>query len=273
MQCEKEYDNFFHYTIRLMMADVMDDAIVELYTLKSANSRFMFTRSLLLKHEMLASTLDDDFEYDHPSVSKSLQQSGNALFKAELYEEAADMYTKSLRGSKPTTELYALAMANRSAAHFHMGKYEHCLRGARVAMTANYPSELAYKLYERAGHAEHILGMVERAKESYAVCLTRLDEADMSAEDKREFRAAVQVAATECEQVLIERERTTKTPIAEHLVGERNENIPALSAFVELKMSEDMGRGVYASRDINPGKWSIMGRLSHMPILWVRRTY
>jgi len=45
-----------------------------------------------------------------------------------------------------------------------------------------------------------------------------------------------------------------KTPIVEQLVGGRNENIPALSAFVELKMSEDMGRGVYATSDIYPGK-------------------
>ncbi|XP_029342267.1 SET and MYND domain-containing protein 4-like [Acyrthosiphon pisum] len=253
MGCEKEYYKFFHYTIRLLKANVMDDVIVELYKQKSANSRFMFTRSLLRKHKILASTLDDGFEYDHPSTSTNLRQSGNALFKAELYEEAADMYTKSLKGSKPSTECYALAMANRSAAHFCMGKYDHCLRDARCAMATNYPSKLAYKLYERAGHAERKLGLVERAKESYAVCLTRLDEADMSAENKRKFRVAVEIAVTECEQVLTEQERAMKIPIIEHLVGGRNDNIPALSAFVELKMSEDMRRGVYATRDINPG--------------------
>jgi len=77
----------------------------------------------------------------------------------------------------------------------------------------------------------------------------------MSAENKRKFRAAVEIAATECEELLTaERKMTTKTHRVEHLVGGRNENIPALSAFVELKMSDDMGRGVYATRDINPGK-------------------
>jgi len=254
MECEKEYYNFFHYTIKLILADAMDDAMVELYNLKSANGRFMFTRSLLRRHGMLASTLDMGFEYDHPIVTTSLRQRGNALFKAGLYEEAADMYTKSLRGSNASTESYALAMANRSAAHFRMGKYDHCLSGARLAISANYPSKLAYKLYERAGHAERILGLVERAKESYAVCLTRLDEADMSAEDKRKFRAAVEIAATECEELLTEQKKTVKTPSVEQLVGGRNENIPALSAFVELKMSDNMGRGVYATRDIDPGK-------------------
>jgi len=76
----------------------------------------------------------------------------------------------------------------------------------------------------------------------------------MSAENKRKFREAVEIAATECEELPTRQKRTIKTPPVEQLVGGRNENIPALSAFVELKMSENMGRGVYATRDINPGK-------------------
>jgi len=77
----------------------------------------------------------------------------------------------------------------------------------------------------------------------------------MSAENKRKFRMAIEKATSECEQVLTEHKRTMKTPRPdEQLVGGRNEHIPALSAFVELRMSENMGRGVYATHDINPGK-------------------
>jgi len=76
----------------------------------------------------------------------------------------------------------------------------------------------------------------------------------MPAEKKRKFRMAVEIAVTECNELLAYQKRTMKTSPVEQLVGGRNENIPALSAFVELKMSEKMGRGVYATRDINPGK-------------------
>ncbi|XP_015376310.1 PREDICTED: SET and MYND domain-containing protein 4-like [Diuraphis noxia] len=252
---DMEYNNFLHYSTRLLMSDVLGDVYVELSKQKSANSRFMFTRALLRKHKILVPTLDVDIEYDHPIMSTSLRQNGNVFFKAKLYAAAADMYTKSLTGCDPSTEYYALAMANRSAAHFHMGQYERCLNDARCALGSNnYPSKLAYKLYERAGHAERMLDLVEQAKESYAICLTRLDESDLSVENKRKFRTAVEKAATECEELLTERKRTMKTPPVEHLVGGKNKNIPALSAFVELKMSENMGRGVYATRDINPGK-------------------
>ncbi|XP_060874183.1 SET and MYND domain-containing protein 4-like [Metopolophium dirhodum] len=249
------FDNFCYYSTRLLMADVLGDVYVEVAKTQSANRRFMFTRALLRKHNMLATSLDTDkfFEYEHPTISESLRQRGNEFFKAKMYEKAVDMYTKSLKSCKPNTECNALAVANRSAAHFHMGKYDLCLKGLRVAMWANYPSKLAYKLYERAGNAERKLGLVEKAMESYTECLTRLDEADMSAENKRKFRAAVEIAVTECDELLTYQKSVMKTPPGEQLVGGRNENIPALSAFVELKMSENMGRGVYATRDINPG--------------------
>ncbi|KAL5233657.1 hypothetical protein ACI65C_001067 [Semiaphis heraclei] len=251
---EIQYDNFLHYSTRLLMSDALGDIYVELSKQKSANSRFMFTRALLRKHKMLVTTLDVDIEYNHPILSTSLRQNGNAFFKAKLYAVAADMYTKSLTGSDPSAECYALAMANRSAAHFHMGQYEHCLEDARCALVSdNYPSKLTYKLYERAGHAERMLGLFERAKESYAVCLTRLDESDMSAETKRKFKVAIEMVAAECEELMAVQKRTMKTSAVEHLVGGKNKNIPALSAFVELKMSKNMGRGVFATRDINPG--------------------
>jgi len=86
------------------------------------------------------------------------------------------------------------------------------------------------------------------------MCLTRLDEADLSAETKRKFRASVESAISKCEEQPTDRKQTIETPTVELLAGGKNKNIPALSTFVELKMSENMGRGVYATRDINPGK-------------------
>jgi len=249
-----EYDNFFYYSTRMLMPDVEENVKEELSNLKSANSRFLYIHAMLSKYNMLASKLDTGFEYNRTDLSENLRQSGNEFFMAGMYKMAADVYTKCLAGSEPSTECYALAMANLSAAHLRMGNFRDCLRSVHYAMVANYPSGIAYKLYERAARAERKMGFIERAKESYAVCLTRLDEADMSAHDKRKYRAAVEIATAECEELLAVRRRTEETPIVEQLVGGRNENIPALSAFVEVKMTENMGRGVFATRDINPGK-------------------
>ncbi|XP_022163705.1 SET and MYND domain-containing protein 4-like [Myzus persicae] len=250
-----EYDNFLHYSSRLLMADVLGDVYVDFSKLDSPNSRFMFTRALLRKHKLQRQTLYVDMEYDKPSVSANLRQNGNKFFKAKQYAKAAELYTECLMGSDSYTECHALALANRSAAYFHLGKYELSLKDAHWAMGSNYPSKLMYKLHERAGHAERMIGLIERAIKSYAMCLTLLDEVDMSEENKRKFRAAIEKASTECHEVLAEHKKKPKKPRPddEQLIGGRNERIPALSAFVELRMSKDMGRGVYATRDINPG--------------------
>uniref|UniRef100_A0A2H8U026 SET and MYND domain-containing protein 4 n=1 Tax=Melanaphis sacchari TaxID=742174 RepID=A0A2H8U026_9HEMI len=250
---DMEYDNFLHYSRRLQMADALGGVYVHLSTLKTAKSRFVFTRSLLRKHKMLTPTLNVDLEYDGPASTAKLRLKGNDFFKSKMYGKAADMYTMCLVSSDPTSECHALALGNRSAAYYHMGQFELCLKDVRWAIMSNYPPKLAYKLYERAGNAERMLGLAERAKESYAECLIRMDEVDMSEENKLKFRTAVDIAVAQCDERLEERKKTKKVLPAEQLVGGKNENIPALSAFVELKMSKDMGRGVYATHDINPG--------------------
>ncbi|CAH1738289.1 unnamed protein product [Aphis gossypii] len=248
-----EYDNFLHYSRRLQMADALGDVYVNLSALKTAKSRFLFTRSLLIKHKMLTRTLNIQMDYDCPALSENFRQKGNDFFRAKKYVKAVDLYTRCLMGSEPTTECHALALGNRSAAHFHLGHFELCIKDARWAMVTNYPSKLAYKLYERAGNAECMLGLAQRAKDSFTECLKRLDEVDMSAENKRKFRETIEIAITKCDERLEDRKRTKKVPPIEELVGGSNETIPALSAFVELKMTEDMGRGVFATHDINPG--------------------
>lgn len=249
-----EYDNFLHYSRRLQMADALGDVYVNLSALKTAKSRFLFTRSLLIKHKMLTRTLNIEMEYDCPTLSANIRQKGNDFFRAKKYTKAIDLYTRCLMGSEPTTECHALALGNRSAAHYHLGHFELCIKDAHWAMVCNYPSKLAYKLYERAGNAECMLGLAQRAKDSFTECLIRLDEVDMSAENKRKFRETIEIAIAKCDERLEDRKRTKKVPPIEELVGGRNENIPALSAFVELKMTKDMGRGVFATHDINPGK-------------------
>jgi len=250
-----EYDNFLHYTSRLLMADVLGDVYVDFSKLNSPNGRFMFTRALLHKYKLQTQTLEVDMDYDQPNVSASLRQKGNEFFKAKQYEKAADLYTECLMGSDSNTECHALALGNRSAAYFHMGKYELSPKDARWAMGSKYPSRLMYKLHERAGHAERMVGLVERATRSYTKCLTLLDQGDMSEKIKLKLREPIEKALTECLEVWTEHKKKPKKPRPdEQLIGGRNEHIPALSAFVELRMTKDMGRGVYATHDINPGK-------------------
>jgi len=44
------------------------------------------------------------------------------------------------------------------------------------------------------------------------------------------------------------------------LLGSPNKNIPALSKFVKIKYSESMGRSLFVSTDVHPGKNKIFFR-------------
>jgi len=185
--------------------------------------------------------------------SKSFRDKGNEFFKNKDYVSALKNYTNSLMISKPGTEIYAYSLANRSVAFFHLNRYEQCLQDIRRAFESKYPTKLAFKLYERAGNAERLLGCGDSAKTNYIKCLKHLDETALSDEIKNEIKTRVKGAIEMCEG-LVKYNPIVKKKNFGDLLGGKNENIPAISAFLELKCSKTMGRGVYATCDINPGK-------------------
>lgn len=57
-------------------------------------------------------------------VSLLWRQRGNDKFKTNLVEESYKCYTNSVLYAKPNSLMYALAVANRSAALLRMKKFE-----------------------------------------------------------------------------------------------------------------------------------------------------
>lgn len=228
----------------------MDEVNMNLANLDSAKSQFLFMRQCLSEHGMLPTTMKlINRYYNEPLFSIALRHQGNELFIAKQYLKANAVYTECLRGCKKYSECFALALGNRSATWFYMNDYQTSLCDAYKAMVSNYPSQLIYKLYNLAGRAEQKLGNFERAKKYYTKCLTQLDKKTKMTDGKRKLRAEVELALIECEKLF-----QPKITAAEQLLGGQNNNIPALSAHLELKLSKHMRRGVYATRDINPGK-------------------
>lgn len=82
-------------------------------------------------------------------ISTQLRMRGNQQFKAKDWDEAMNLYNKSLRHAPNDSENISLAYANRSVCFFQMKKYEQCLADIELAKKANYPKRLAHKLVER----------------------------------------------------------------------------------------------------------------------------
>lgn len=264
------YEAFGHYSDRLQAANVLGDVHVEFARAETDEEKFMVTRAAMAKYRMLPSALPSvSRRFRDETVAGELRTKGNQYFKTGRYYAAIDRFTKSLRLTVPGSEGWAIALANRSAALFRLRCYRRCLKDVDRALAAQYPAPLAYKLYERAGRAERELGRGDRARRNYGECLERLDVAAIPDEKKRELRAAIADAVKTCEglesppppsdggavcEQLCDDENET---VDQLLLGGANEHVPALSKCLELKITENMGRGVYATCDIDPGDFNL----------------
>lgn len=247
-----------YYTAHLQAAGVLGNVIVEFAAADTAEKKFTVTSIALQDNCVLAGALHADFHGASPIAAKNIRLEGNDYFKSKLYEKAVITYTTSILRSQPGTESWSFALANRSAALYRIKDYANSLKDIDRALKSSYPVALAYKLYERAGRAECLLGRCDAAKRNFAECLRHVDMASISEEAKTRVKVEMVDSIAKCgntcpgsqREVTVQQVETTRDEV---LVGGANDSIPAFSKFLELKYTESMGRGVYATCDINPG--------------------
>ncbi|XP_072326252.1 LOW QUALITY PROTEIN: SET and MYND domain-containing protein 4 [Scyliorhinus torazame] len=102
----------------------------------------------------------------HPRAELDFKQQGNARFKVKDYTQAVALYSKGLRHSSAGSSQAALLYANRSAALYHLQRYQDCLDDVRRAQELGYPPELEHKILARRTSCLHHLGILEGASNS-----------------------------------------------------------------------------------------------------------
>lgn len=138
-----------------------------------------------------------------------------------------------------------LAYANRSAAYFHLKKYQACLLDINRAFSIKYPQELQYKLYDRQARCFIHLKQYTAANTAFknaknALPLSRLD-AKKCAFWEKEFAKGL----SSCKQLNIsesfsESDRTAK--LAPDLSECHNDTFVSLNATCEVSYTKDEGR-------------------------------
>ncbi|XP_077401998.1 protein-lysine N-methyltransferase SMYD4 isoform X2 [Vanacampus margaritifer] len=99
--------------------------------------------------------------------ASACRERGNASFKSRKYTEAALHYSQGVCLSPRSSEQLSLCYANRSAALYHLQRYQESLDDVSEAERSGYPSALAHKLEKRR-----------------AQCLARLSPSDARADQK-----------------------------------------------------------------------------------------
>lgn len=161
------------------------DQIKTFAGLSNDAERFRFLSSMKSR-EVFKVTRNTDSMKNY-ALALAFKQTGNEKFQSKQWMAAADSYNKSLlilpsehgewkrkidtKESKILISLlaeqdFAILLANRSAAFYHMEKYDHALQDIELAET-NYPVEMMHKLKERSARCHLAKKDLDRALKSF----------------------------------------------------------------------------------------------------------
>ncbi|XP_036124399.1 SET and MYND domain-containing protein 4 isoform X1 [Molossus molossus] len=193
-----------------------------------------------------------------PSAPLFYREEGNKKFQEKDYMGATVLYSKGVSHSRPNTEDIALCYANRSAALFHLGQYETCLKDISRAQMHGYPERLQPKMMLRKAECLVTLGRLQEASQIISDL-----ESNFTAKQTPAAPQFQTLQSTLCRLKMKaqEKENLTETfPAAlthafeDMNLREENEQISSASPSVSLCTDPLKGRCLIATKDILPGE-------------------
>uniref|UniRef100_A0A1A9UIY6 MYND-type domain-containing protein n=1 Tax=Glossina austeni TaxID=7395 RepID=A0A1A9UIY6_GLOAU len=196
------------------------------------------------------------YEGKNADVAADFKEKGNIAFKAKKWLEAMILYSKSYIALPADKVLEkSIILANRSAALYHLDKYDETLIDIKRSLDYGYPKDTLYKLYER--QAKCFL-----AKKNYPnsiICfkkfLTSMDDATL--DEGR--RSKMNLDAMTMMKMLEKDPQTAKQTEYQKKNGFAAESVPSLairdekellSPAVKFDENSNEGRFAKAAADI-----------------------
>ncbi|XP_077605916.1 protein-lysine N-methyltransferase SMYD4 [Crocuta crocuta] len=193
-----------------------------------------------------------------PNAPLFYREEGNKKFQQKDYMGATVLYSKGISHSRPHTADISLCYGNRSAALFHLGQYEMCLKDIMRAQMHGYPERLQPKMLLRKAECLVALGRPQEASQTirdlersfaagptlagaqFQILQRNLCRLKMKAEEKETLTETFPAALTKA--------------LEDMDVKEENGQIPNASSSVSLCTDPLRGRYLVATKDILPGE-------------------
>ena len=200
------------------------------------------------------------------NLAKALKEKGNKQFTGGDCYSALTLYNQALIYTTDDAPEYSTLLANRSAIWADLKKHSLAVSDIDLALTADYPHHLRFKLYERRAKCVFSLKMFNQAVDDVKKSLEYLKCSNLSEEKlKSKEQELMKVLA------LMERECSKNAPgeasdsDVDTLHSETDTNLaldnpnrqfPSFSEAVQIKYADNRGRYAVASRDIKIGQYS-----------------
>lgn len=233
---------------------------VTISTAETLSDIFLHSSSLLQpEDEMFLKQLSSSCSVEKDSGAPLFyREEGNKRFQEKEYMGAAVLYSKGVSHSRPNTEDISLCYANRSAALFHLGQHEACLKDIVRAGMHGYPERLQPKLMIRKTECLVNLGRLQEARQtisdlenslttkptlmpsSHQILQRNVQQLKMKIQEKETLPESFPAALTKA--------------LEDMALGEENKQISGASLSVSLCTDPLKGRHLVATKDILPGE-------------------
>lgn len=262
---DKDRPGFFKDYHRAVRKALTNDQFNEFSKLKTNDDRIRFCFNLAAVHDI---DIKPFFKGKSEKEALDKKEAGNRCFGRKNNLEALKLYSQAVvKAPVPSEEsadpkkmtMYAICLANRSAALYHLREYNYCVKDIDEALEHHYPKELKYKLYKRKARLlSHMKQHVE-ARDAYRQALKWLDWAKMEREKRIEHQTDIQKWLKMYETGKVVKNWDIPECYVEHppaipeLTGGRNERFLSASKKIDVRFDNNMGRYAVAAEDIEPG--------------------
>ncbi|NXV34166.1 SMYD4 protein, partial [Rissa tridactyla] len=193
-----------------------------------------------------------------PAAARFYREEGNRLFGRRQYGAAVRLYSQAASHELPGSPEVSVCFANRSAALFHLGRFEVCLEDIARAESHGYPDRLLPKVLLRKAECLLCLGRLQDAANTLSVVENKI------AMDGIMTSAAHQTLLKKLSQLKTKiREKESCPEPAREACGdiqrkseiwEENDSISGASSSLSLNFDIERGRHLVAIQDIHPGQ-------------------
>ncbi|XP_050719552.1 SET and MYND domain-containing protein 4-like isoform X2 [Eriocheir sinensis] len=262
---DKERPGFFkdyHKTVRKALTN---DQFNEFSKLKTNEDRIRFCFTLPAVHDI---DIKPFFKGKSEKEALEKKEAGNKCFGRKNNLEALKLYSQAVvKAPVPSEEsadpkkmtMYAICLANRSAALYHLREYHYCVKDIDEALEHHYPKELKYKLFKRKARLLSHMKQHIDARDAFRQALKWLDWAKMEREKRIEHQTEIQKWLKMYETGKVVKNWDIPEYYAEHppvipdVTGGRNERFLSATKKIDIHYDNNMGRYAVAAEDIEPG--------------------
>ncbi|KAF1573032.1 SET and MYND domain-containing protein 4, partial [Eudyptes moseleyi] len=193
-----------------------------------------------------------------PAAARFYREEGNRLFGRRHYGAAARLYSQAASHELPGSPEVSVCFANRSAALFHLGRFEVCLEDIARAESHGYPDRLLPKVLLRKAECLLCLGRLQDAADALSVVENKIamDGIMTSPTHQALLKKLSQL------KIKIHEKESWPEPAREACadiqrkseIWEENDSISGASSSLSLNFDIERGRHLVASQDILPGQ-------------------